>query len=148
MLRFTVSAPHTDQGAITCLFNNIDLIIANRDKILSRNEYKHIKIPGLYVGGLYVGMYDLLLGDILILWHTTKWRTNHKYFYNIIGTPLSGMNTAHWYNAETHKIESGAYSDAHRHFLGLAEPALNYLKTINLNRNVSNMSIFDLISHL
>ena len=117
MLKFTVSAPHIDNGAITCLFNNLDLILANHAKILSCKKYRNIKISGLFVGGLYVGMYELSLGDILTLWQTTGWKNDSKYYYNIIGTPLSGMNNTHWYNAITKQFESGSYFNGKSHFI-------------------------------
>lgn len=152
MLKTIVAAPATDNGAISCLFDNLDLIVANKRKILSHKKYRNIQIPGLYVGGLYVGMHKLSVGDILRLWDKTEWKTGTRYYYNIIGTPLSGMNEAHWYNTETKKFESGTYFNGKLHFLGLAQPALDYLNqskiTSNNNADNSALSIFDLVKQL
>ncbi len=145
MLKFFVEAPTTDKGAISCLFDNLNLILANREKILSHDEYKNIRITGLYVGGLYVGMHNLSLGDILILWDNTVWHADTKYYYNIIGSPLSGTNQTHWYDTETKQYGVGSYSQS---FFGLAEPALKYLKTTQPNKNISDLSIFDLVKQL
>ena len=149
MKKNIVVAPTTDKGAISHLFNNLDFIISHKNEILSSQEYSNIKIPGIYVGGLYVGMHNLSLGDILNLWDKTEWHTKNRYYYSIIGTPLSGMNTAHWYDIETKKFNSGTYFNGKLHFLGLAKPALNYLQNKENNftntRSQKELSIFDLV---
>ena len=148
MLKFYVAAPAADKGAISCLFENLDLIIGNKAKILSHNKYKNIKIPGIFVGGLYVGMYNMLLGDILNIWDKTKWHDGTKYYYNIIGTPLSGMNNCSWYDTETKSFEHGSYFNGKSHFLGLAAPALKYMTKHQKVKKQSDLTIFDLIKQL
>lgn len=148
-----VVAPTTDKGAISHLFDNLDLIITNKNKILFYSKYRNIKIPGLYVSGLYIGTHELSLGDILRLWDKTEWHTGAKYYFNIIGTPLSGMNTANLYNSETKQFESGTYFNGKLHFLGLAKPALEYLTNrTNIlcthTKQKSQLSIFDLVKQL
>ena len=59
MIKITAVTPAADLGAISHLFNNLDLIIANKDKILSNESYRNINISGIFVGGLYVGMYEI-----------------------------------------------------------------------------------------
>ena len=148
MIRMYVAAPAIDNGAINCLFENLNLITANRQKITGRPEFRDIKISGLYVAGLYVGRHDLSIGDILCLWNTPQWHARNRLYYNIIGSPLSGTNNAHWYNADTHIVESGAYFDGKLGFLGLAAPALNYLKNRKYSETKSDLSVFDLVKML
>ena len=151
VLKTVVVAPTTDKGAVSCLFENLNLINANRDKIWGTPEFSNIQIPGLYVGGLYVGIYQIRLGDILKLWFNTQWHDGNRYYYNIIGTPLSGMNTAHWYNADTKTFESGQYKNDRLQFMGLARPAFNQIRSSklnNLNAAISKLTIFDLVRQL
>ena len=82
------------------------------------------------------------LGDILKLWDKTEWYTEPRYYYSIIGTPLSGMNESRWYDSKKKKFESGTYFNGKYHFLGLAKPALDHLKLHHKN-TVSKLSIFD-----
>lgn len=63
VLKTVVVAPTTDKGAVSCLFENLNLINANRDKIWGTPEFSNIQIPGLYVGGLYVGMCGVCPGN-------------------------------------------------------------------------------------
>lgn len=151
VLKTVVVAPTTDKGAVSCLFENLNLINANRDKIWGTPEFSNIQIPGLYVGGLYVGIYQIRLGDMLKLWFNTQWHEDNRYYYNIIGTPLSGMNTAHWYNADTKTFESGQYKNDRLQFMGLARPAFNQIRSSklnNLNAAISKLTIFDLVRQL
>ena len=148
MIKITAAAPAADQGAISHLFNNLDLIITNQDKILSNESYRNINIKGIFVGGLYVGMHEMSLGDILYLWNKTQWHEDSRYYYNIIGTPLSGMNTAYWYDTTSKQIKSGTYYDGHLSFIGLAKPALSYMSNRPSNNIKSNLSIFDLVHQL
>ena len=111
-----VAAPAVDKKSISYLFENLDFILNNKQKILFHKEYKNIKIPGVFVGGLYVGMYEMSIGDLLILWDKTEWHTGTCYYYNIIGTPLSGMNNACWYDIKkgehvhTHNTKTNLFS--------------------------------------
>lgn len=148
MLKITVTAPATDNGAISHLFNNLDLIISNKDKILSREKYSNIHVSGFYVGGLYMGMHEMTLGDLLSLWDKTEWHSEDRYYYNIIGTPLSGLNTAHWYNIKNKTFESGPYFGDKLLFMNLARPALIHLKRHQADRKKSKLSIFDLTGQL
>ena len=148
MIKTTAVAPAADNGAISHLFNNLDLIIDNQDVILSNESYRNINIPGIFVGGLYVGMYKMSLGDILHLWAGTQWHENFRYYYNIIGTPLSGMNTAYWYDAASKQIQYGTYYDGRSYFMGLAKPALSYMAKRAASNSKSNLSIFDLVKQL
>ena len=148
MIKITAVAPAADQGAISHLFNNLDLIIANKDKILSNESYRNINIQGIFVGGLYIGMYEMSLGDILYLWDKTQWHEDSRYYYNIIGTPLSGMNTAYWYDAKSKQIKSGTYYNGRLYFMGLAKPALSYISNHPSTKTKSNLSIFDLVNQL
>ena len=148
MLKIVVAAPATDMGAISYLFENLDLVLKNKDKILSCEQYNNIQISGFFVGGLYVGMHKISIGNLLNLWDNTIWHTEEKYYFNIIGTPLSGQNTAYWYNTKNNKIESGMYNGKQLDFLELARPALTYLNQHSQKIQESNLSIYDLVKQL
>lgn len=148
MIKTHVAAPAIDQGAISHLFENLDLIVRNKQTIMRNSEYRNLKIPGLFVGGLYVGMREMSLGDILDLWETTEWHTDSKYYLNIIGSPLSGTNHSWWYNIETKRFGSGEYFNGKVHFIGLASPAIKYLQAHPKEGGPSAMTIFDLVNEL
>lgn len=162
MLQINTVAPAVDKSAISHLFNNLDLILDNKSKILFHKKYRRIKISGINISGLYLGTYDLFLGDLLKLWEKTEWKTASRYYYSIIGTPLSDMNTSYWYNTDTKTFEQGTYFNGKEHFSGLARPALQYLQSgktfVNPNKMISvwktknktpsNLTIFDLIKKL
>ena len=147
MTQLHIVAPTTDERAISHLFKNLDLILSNKRYILSHSKYRNIRVPGLFVGGLYIGIHEMSLGDILKLWDKTEWYTEPRYYYSIIGTPLSGMNESRWYDFEKKKFESGTYFNGKEHFLGLAKPALDYLK-LHHKYTKSELSIFDLVELL
>lgn len=148
MIKNVAVAPTADNGAISCLFRNLDILIGNQKIILSNQEYSNIKISGLFVGGLYVGMHEMFLGDILSLWKNTAWHTDNKYYYSIIGTPLSGMNTAKYFDLKTRQHKAEVYFDGNLHFLGLAKPALEHMKKYTQVRAQSKLTIFDLVKQL
>ena len=144
MLKMHVASPAIDKGAISHLFENLDLIVRNKQTIMNRDEYRYIAIPGIFAGGLYVGMRIMSLGDILDLWETTVWRDGSRYYLNIIGSPLSGSNHSWWYDTETKQFGSGAYST----FMGLVKPALEYIKAHPKECEPSELTIFDLVKQL
>lgn len=147
ILKQSITAPVADKESITYLFNNLDLILSHRNEILSHSEFRNIYISGVFVAGLYVGGRHLCLGDILNLWDKTEWCSSGRFYYSIIGTPLSGMNTAHWYNTESKQFESGTYNNEKLCFLALARPAFEQVRHSRPNTR-SVLSIFDLVKHL
>lgn len=150
-LKHVVTAPRADFESISKLFCNLNLVLSNQGKILSNEKFSNIYIPGMYVGGLYVGMHRLFLGDMLKLWKNTEWKTGAKYYFSIIGSPLSGNNTAHWYNLDTKQFESGGFNNGRVGFIGLGQPAFQCLQLSDpnrLKRIPSSLSIFDLINIL
>lgn len=78
---------------IYTLFNNLDLILNNSDKILQNEAYRNIRVKGTGIDGIYIGHIDLLLGDLIILWRNgSPWRDGEKFYYHLGGSPLSGMS--------------------------------------------------------
>lgn len=148
VLKTVVVAPTNDNGAILCLFENLNLIKSNKEKIWATPEFNTIQISGVYVGGLYVGVYQIRLGDLIKLWDETEWHNDNKYYYNIIGTPLSGMNTANWYDEKNNTFGSGTYSNGKLRFLGLARPAFNQIKKNQTKEPISKLTVFDLVQQL
>lgn len=142
------SAPDMDRGAINHLFENLDLILANRRKIMFHRKYRNIKITGIFVGGLFAGMHHMTLGNLLHLWKHTEWHTGTRYYYNIIGSALSGSNNSWWYDTATKEMANGGYFNGKYYFRGLAKPALDYLKWHELWGAPSKLTIFDLVKRL
>ena len=128
MLKVTVTPPATDSGAIQCLFNNLDFLLSHQSEILSVPEYCNILIKGCFVAGLYVGGHHLYLGDLLNLWKTTAWHTGDRYYFSIIGSPLSGSNQAHYWDHVQKKICVAPYSNGKQGFSGLWVPASQQIK--------------------
>lgn len=78
---------------INTLFANIDLVMANVDKILQNDTYRNIHIKGTGIDGIYIGHIGLLLGDLVRLWcNGSLWRDGEKFYYHLGGSPLSGMS--------------------------------------------------------
>lgn len=128
MLKVTVRPPTTDTGAIQCLFDNLEFLIARRSDILSVPEYYNVLIPGCYVAGLYIGTQQLCLGDLLSLWQDVPWHSGTRYYFSIIGSPLSGSNQARYWDAATQTINNTYYQEASRGFAGLWVPANKHIQ--------------------
>lgn len=142
-----IKTPRVNHNAITCLFDNFDLIMANKELIRSNFSYRMIHVPGMCMGGEYIDMYDLSLGDMLYLWENTAWHNDSKFYYRLVGSPITGRNLARSYNVATRVHQQERYFDGYLGFMGLAEPALNYLKKIP-DMPPSKLSIFDLVQQL
>lgn len=125
MITYEIKTPQYDDESIDCLIENLDLIRSNKKFILSKKEYRGIRINGIFAAGLYVGGTAIPLGVLLDLWDNTNWHTDDKLYLNIIGSPLSGMNNCCWINLQTKKKEYGRVS------------SWRYLAPIAMNR-VSN----------
>lgn len=82
-----------DNEEIRLLFANIDLILANADKILQNEKYKNIGVKGSGIDGIYIGHVNLFLGDLISLWSNgSPWRNGQKFYYHLGGSPLSGVS--------------------------------------------------------
>ena len=104
MITFTLHTPDSDTESLVCLFNNIDLIRANKKFILSKKKYRDIRIDGIYAAGLYVGGKPIPLGVLLNLWDETNWQTEDNLYFHVIGSPLSGRNSCAMFNLGKKKI--------------------------------------------
>lgn len=100
-----IEAPKPDESGLEMLFDNLDLILKHKDLILSDQDFYSIKIKGIGAGGCYIGGVNLLLGDLLTLWEYGKWHKDNKYYFYVIGSPLSGSNSASFYDIKERKIK-------------------------------------------
>ena len=89
-LTFFVKQPKFNNQGLDALFENLSLILQNRDLILSTPEYRNIYISGMGVYPLYTSPLKLFLGDLLVLWEKTDWKQGDEYIYYVTGSPLSG----------------------------------------------------------
>lgn len=109
MIKFTIETPSLDKDAFECLFNNLELIRSNKKFILSKKKYRDIRINGIFAAGIYFyGGGDIPLGILLDLWDNTNWHTDNKFYFNIVGSPLSGMNHCGWFDTDTKRLMSGS----------------------------------------
>lgn len=90
-----------DNPEIHTLFGNIDLLLRNCEKIVQNEKYKNIFIKGTGIDDIYIGHIDLLLGDLITLWQNNQWRNEHKFYYHLGGSSLSGMSfCTYWLNGK------------------------------------------------
>ena len=139
---------------IHTLFANIDLILANSEKILQNEVYKNIHIKGTGIDGIYIGHINLFLGDLITLWSNgSPWCNEQKFYYHLGGSPLSGMSfCTYWQNGKT-GCDRGLPT-----FCTLLRPACIVVKdikdpehTISVpfpQRQISELSISDLLNIL
>ena len=139
---------------IHTLFANIDLVMANADKILQNDAYRNIRVKGTGIDGIYIGHINLFLGDLIRLWNNgSLWQNEGKYYYHLGGSPLSGMSfCTYWQDGKI-----GCDRDKPS-FCTLLKPASIVIKDIeepeNMisvpfpRRKVSELSINDLLKDL
>lgn len=152
---YRIDAPASDIQCLEALFNNLDLITSKRDLILSTPDFCNIHISGCGVYSLYAPILPLFIGDLLQLWEHSEWRNSNDYFYFTIGSPLSGSNKSHFWNAK-----NGIGQKSLPSILTLMTPAFTLVNTgIALPRGTafsadiserwpSKLKIFDLIEYL
>jgi len=139
---------------IFALFNNIELIFSNSDKILQNKEYRNIRVKGTGVDGIYIGHVDLLLGDLITLWNNdSPWRDEQKFYYHLGGSPLSGRSFCTYWKKG--KIGCDKWGPS---FWTLLEPAGAVIKKAVIaenpafeqpsKRNYSDLNIKDLIEYM
>ena len=154
-LTFFVKQPKFNNQGLDALFENLSLILQNRDLILSTPEYRNIYISGMGVYPLYTPPLKLFLGDLLVLWEKTTWKQGDEYIYYVTGSPLSGRNCCHLY-----KEGEGLTSKNNSSMMALMAPAFLLAQTGSPERQTkcipaecpprtpSSLSIFDLINIL
>ena len=145
--------PH-DNEEIRALFANIDLVLANSNKILQNETYGNIRIKGTGIDGIYIGHNEMLLRDLITLWNNgSPWRNGQKFYYHLGGSPLSGMSfCTYWENGN---IGCGRNEPS---FCTLLKPANMVIKNLKESqtginfpfpkRQASNMTINELIGLL
>ena len=99
----------SEKNAVKMLFRNLGLILQYKQEILTTPDFYNIRLYGALAGGVFIGTANFCLGDLLVLWEYTHWHSVDKYYYAIIGSPLSGVNTAYWYNQKLQKCERGPH---------------------------------------
>lgn len=91
MKKITVTARQPDIETISVLFNNIEIIMQNKQAILNNPDFYNICINGISIGSAYTGEISLPLGVLVQLWESEPWHKNGHYTYHIGGSPLSGL---------------------------------------------------------
>ena len=144
---------HTE---IVSLFNNLELILNNADKILENQEYYNIYIKGTGISGIFIGFLPLYLGDLLTLWKKEIWKKDKKYYYHLGGSPLSGMSVCNYWSEK-----KGLNFDRNNPSFGtLFKPASRVLRGVDPfekeciipletpRKQKSQLSVYDLIKKL
>lgn len=100
-----VVAQSRDDEAINLLFKNIDLIIENEEVVFDSPGFYSIKISGVCVEGLYVGRFQIRLGDMIKLWKQSQfWKDGGRYYFHAGGSPLSGVCFKSYWDSNAKKI--------------------------------------------
>ena len=102
----------------------------------------------MYFAGLHVRMHQFCIGEMIKLWDETEWHTDSKYYYCIVGSPLSGNNVSFWFDSNTRAFDSGLYHNGKWGFLGLVQPAAKCLHKYPFHGPESKLSVFDLVKQL
>ena len=101
MIDFNVSSKEPQRNEeIELLSQNIDLILANADKIGKNEVYSHVHIKGSGIDGAYIGHTNLSLGNLIKLWHNNSWKDGEKYYYHVGGSPLSGASFCTYFSKQ------------------------------------------------
>lgn len=105
VLVYRVVAQSRDDETINLLFKNIDLIIQNEEVVFNSPGFYSIKISGVCVEGLYVGRFQIRLGDMIKLWKQSHfWKDGGRYYFHAGGSPLSGVCFKSYWDSNTKKI--------------------------------------------
>lgn len=81
--------------------DNLELILANSERIIERPEFFYIRHSWMMVGGIYVGSQYIPLGVLLKLWKNGRWIGecqdcgSRAYVFRAGGSPLSGRHYSH-----------------------------------------------------
>ena len=101
MINFNVSPKEPQYNEeIELLSQNIDLILANADKIGKNEVYSHVHIKGSGIDGAYIGHTNLSLGNLIKLWQNNSWKDGEKYYYHLGGSPLSGASFCTYFSKQ------------------------------------------------
>lgn len=136
-------------------FNNLDLINQHKQLIFDTPDYFNIRIAGLGCFPLYVQPIRLSIGELLKLWDETEWKQDDKYFYTIVGSPLSGGNSSKYWSSKKgfKSMETGVFNKQMRSALWLLQTGSTEIKSRCTpadppKREVSNLTVNDLIDIL
>ena len=114
-------APREDKELLSALFENVDILLKNIEKIKTVPENYYIKIQGTGITAVYISGADLYLGDLLQLWNCgSSWIEKSagetKYVYHLGGFPTSVHCFLRIYNAKTRQTESAENGDFLKYF--------------------------------
>lgn len=136
-------------------FNNFDLIQQHKEEIYANHEYSNIFIQGCGVFPLYVQPIRLSIGELLKLWDETEWKQDDKYFYTIVGSPLSGGNSSKYWSSDKGfgSMETKTFTNQLRTALWLLQTGSTEIKSqctpIEVpKREPSKLTVNDLIGIL
>ena len=105
VLVYRVVAQPRDDKTIDLLFKNLDLIIKNKDVIFTNPSFYSIKISGVCIEGLYVGRFQIRLGDLIKLWDESEcWKSDENYYFHAGGSPLSGVCLKSFWDKKADKM--------------------------------------------
>lgn len=134
MKKIIVTAQQPDLKSISVLFDNINVIMENRQIILNDPDFYNIYIDGISVCSAYTGEVRIPLGVLIQLWDSEPWCTDKQYTYRIGGSPLSGLCFEQCWNAETRSF----CKQNNRNFMSLARVAFH---TINNEKDTKQTAV-------
>ena len=155
MLHFFAKLDTPNNEAIQAFFDNFDLIQQHKEEIYANPEYYNIRISGLGCFPLYTPPIKLSIGELLKLWDETEWKQDDKYFYTIVGSPLSGGNSSKYWSSKKgfKSMETGIFTKQMRASLWLLQTGSTEIKSRCTpadpqKREVSKLTVNNLIKIL
>lgn len=155
VIRFFAKPDTPNNEAIQAFFNNFDLIQQHKEEIYANPEYFNILVVGLGCFPLYTPPIKLSIGELLKLWDETEWKQDDKYFYTIVGSPLSGGNSSKYWSSKKgfKSMETCVFTKQMRSALWLLQTGSTEIKSrctpIEVpKREPSKLTVNDLIGIL
>ena len=155
VIRFFAKPDTPNNEAIQAFFDNFDLIQQHKEVIYANHEYYIIFIQGCGAFPLYTPPIKLSIGELLKLWDETEWKQDDKYFYTIVGSPLSGGNSSKYWSSKKgfKSMETGVFTKQMRSALWLLQTGSTEIKSrctpIEVpKREPSKLTVNDLIDIL
>ena len=154
-IQFFAKPDEANTQDLETFFNNFELIQQHKEEIYANPEYCNIYIQGCGAFPLYVQSIRLSIGELLKLWDETEWKQDDKYFYTIVGSPLSGGNSSKYWSSDKGfgSMETKTFTNQIRTALWLLQTGSTEIKSrctpIEVpKREPSKLTVNDLIMKL
>ena len=152
VIKFFAKPDTPNNESIQAFFDNFDLIQQHKEEIYANPEYYSIRVTVCGAFPLYTPPIKLSIGELLRLWDETEWKQDDKYFYTIVGSPLSGGNSSKYWSSKKgfKSMETSVFTKQMRSALWLLQTGSTEIKSrctpIEVpKREPSKLTVNDLI---